>query len=308
MAKNALGKGLGALMGEAALSSSITRSATGKKENIPACIEVDENGGLWIDPNLLKPNPKQPRVEFNQHQLEELCESIKENGILQPIIIEQVGETEFYIIAGERRTRAAKMAALTKVPVQLRKFDEQKKLEVALIENIQRSDLNPIEEAMAYYNLIQMGDLTQDEVAKRVGKQRSTVANAIRLLKLPDDIQRALINGQITSGHARALLMVKNDSDMRVMYGRIIGQGLSVRQSEEMATELNDGGRAASQKKAKKAVRKDPDVALFEQQLRNIFGVKGVSMKGTMDKGSIVIEYNSRNDFDRICDVLKVEE
>lgn len=312
MAKNALGKGLGALMGEIGMSSSagspVIPVSSVKKDSIPACIEVDENGGLWIDPNLLKPNPKQPRIEFNQKQLEELCDSIKENGILQPIIIEQASENEFYIIAGERRTRAAKMAELKKVPVQLRKFDEQKKLEVALIENIQRSDLNPIEEAMAYYNLIQMGDLTQDEVAKRVGKQRSTVANSIRLLKLPDDIQRSLVNGQISAGHARALLMVKSDSDMRVMYGRIMGQGLSVRQAEEMASEMNDGGRAAASKKAKKPARKDPDVALFEQQLRNIFGVKGVSMKGTMDKGSIVIEYNSRNDFDRICDVLKVEE
>lgn len=314
MAKNVLGKGLGALMGEASIEQTSILKTNNlhnialKNADIPSCIEVDENGGLWIDPSLLKPNPKQPRLEFNQKQLEELCESIKENGILQPIIIEQVSEKEFYIIAGERRTRAAKMAELKKVPVQLRKFDDHKKLEVALIENIQRADLNPIEEAAAYYQMIQIGDLSQDEVAKRVGKNRSTIANAIRLLKLPEDIQNALVNGQITSGHARALLMVKLDSDMRILYGRILGQGLSVRQAEEMAGELNNGGRSTAKKKPVKKVKKDPDVAIFEQELKNLFGVSGVNFKGTIDKGSIEISFSSKNDFDRICDVLKVNQ
>ena len=187
-----LGKGLGALLQESSvtpeekvestpvkLSTAKAAPAVAVSSKLPPAIRVDDNGGLWLDPNLLKPNPKQPRIEFNQKQLDELCESIKENGILQPIIIEDAGDDGFYIIAGERRTRASKMAGLKEVPVQLRKFDEQKKLEVALIENIQRADLNPIEEAMAYYNLIQLGDLSQDEVAKRVGKNRSTVANAI---------------------------------------------------------------------------------------------------------------------------------
>ena len=166
MAKNALGKGLDALLKENKDASEEVAVSTGglhtisiKKSSVPSCIDVDENGGLWIDPSLLKPNPKQPRTEFNQKQLDELRDSIAANGILQPIIIEPVegSEREFYIIAGERRTRAAKMAGLSRVPVQLRKFDEQQKLEIALIENIQRSDLNPIEEATAYYNLIQMG-------------------------------------------------------------------------------------------------------------------------------------------------------
>jgi len=318
-----LGKGLGALLSENKQAAEEVARSTGavlntpgsskatpvNRGNIPSCIEVDDNGGLWLDPALLKPNPQQPRMEFNQHQLEELADSIRENGILQPIIIEQVGDKEeFYIIAGERRTRASKMVGLKKVPVQIRKFDEQQKLEMALIENIQRSDLNPIEEATAYYNLVQMGDLTQDEVAKKVGKNRSTVANSIRLLKLPSDIKKALIEGIISPGHARALLSVKTDSDMRVMYGKIVGSALSVREAEALADQFNNGGRATSAKKAKKTQRKDPDVALFEQQLRNIFGVKGVSMNGTTDKGSIVIEFTSKNDFDRICDVLHIEE
>lgn len=311
MAKNALGKGLGALLGdnpaaseEVVISTGGFHNTTVKKSKIPSVITVEENGSMWINPNLLKPNPKQPRVEFNQKQLDELCESIKANGILQPIIIEDAGDGQFYIIAGERRTRAAKMAGLDKVPVQLRKFDEQQKLEMALIENIQRADLNPIEEAMAYYNLIQMGDLNQEEVAARVGKARATVANAIRLLKLPEDIQRALINGQITSGHARALLMVKNDADMRVMFGKIIGSGLSVREAEALADDLNGGSRAAAKKKDKKTVKKDADVLNFEQDLRNLFGTRDVCLKGDVNKGSIIIGFDSNKDFERIYEIL----
>lgn len=312
--KNALGKGLDALLSdnpaaaeEVAVSTGGLHTVTIKKNTkIPDCIETDEQGGLWINPILLKPNPKQPRTEFNQKLLDELCESIKENGILQPIIIEQVegSSNEFYIIAGERRTRAARMAGLTKVPVQLRKFDEQQKLEMALIENIQRADLNPIEEATAYYNLIQLSDLSQDEVAKRVGKNRSTVANAIRLLKLPEDIQHALANGQISSGHARALLMVKNDADMHIMFGKIVGSGLSVREAEALADNLNNGSRAAASKKKKSVSKKDPDIAIFEQELRNLFGVKDINFKGDVNKGTLEIGFSSKNDFDRIYEVL----
>ena len=315
MAKNALGKGLGALLGENPAAQEEVAVSTGsgngglhntslKRTKLPSAIKMEEDGSMWLDPALLKPNPKQPRIEFNQKQLEELCESIKSNGILQPIIIEDAGDGSFYIIAGERRTRAAKMAGLTKVPVQLRKFDEQQKLEMALIENIQRADLNPIEEATAYYNLIQMGDLNQEEVAKRVGKARATVANAIRLLKLPGDIQQALVNGQITSGHARALLMVKNDADMRVMFSKIVGNGLSVREAEALADTYNNGGRAASKKEDKKAKKTDPDVLAFEQELRNIFGTRDVTLKGDINKGSIVIGFDNKKDFDRIYEVL----
>ena len=322
MAKKGLGKGLDALIknnpgaNEEVLISTglgihnVQIAKGGRPSNVPSCIEVDADGGLWCDVNLLKPNPKQPRVDFNPKQLEELCDSIKQNGILQPIIIEQVEnkDNEFYIIAGERRSRAAKMAGLDKVPVQLRKFDDQQKLEYALIENIQRADLNPIEEATAYYNLIQMSDLTQDEVAKRVGKNRSTVANALRLLKLPDDIKKSLINGQISSGHARALLMVKNDADMRILYGKIVGSGLSVRECEALAEAYNNGGRAAAKKTDKRKTHRDPDIALFEQELRNLFGVKDVSFKGDTSKGSIEIKFSSKADFDRIYNVLLGEK
>lgn len=311
MAKNALGKGLGALLHENTTFSeskklqSLSENSPNASLKLPENITVEEDGSLWVDPALLIPNPKQPRLEFDQKKLDELCDSIKVNGILQPIIIEDSGNGNFYIIAGERRTRAAKMAGLTKVPVQLRKFDEQQKLEMALIENIQRADLNPIEEATAYYNLIQMGDLSQDEVAKRVGKARATVANSIRLLRLPEDIKKALSNGQISSGHARALLMVKTDSELHILFGKIVGQGMSVREAEEEAKKLNEGSRAVSNKKQKKELpQKDADVLNFEQELKNIFGTKSINLKGDINKGSIVIGFDTRKDFDRIYDVL----
>ena len=306
MAKNALGKGLGALLGDTGLKPEfVNEEIKFSNSKLPSQIETREDGSLWVDPALLKPNPKQPRTEFNQQALQELAESIKVNGILQPIIIEDAGNGEFFIIAGERRTRAARIAGLEKVPIQLRHFDDQKKLEVALIENIQRADLNPIEEAMAYYNLIQLGELNQEEVAKRVGKSRSAVANAMRLLKLPEDIQRSLVNGEISSGHARALLMVKNDADMRVMFGKIVGNGLSVREAEALADEYNNGGRAGSKKADKKKKNvKDADVLEFEQQLRNKFGTRDVNFKGDINKGSIVIGFNSKDEFNRVYQAL----
>ena len=321
--KFGLGNGLASLLGDAAnTSGAAEKSETPasakeepekseepavslKKGSLPAGIEQDENGRLWVDPELLKPNPHQPRSEFDEEKLKELSESIKENGVIQPITIEDAKDGTFYIIAGERRTRASKMAGLKKVPVQLSAYSEQKKLEVALIENIQRADLNPIEEATAYYNLIQMGDLSQDEVAKRVGKARATVANSIRLLRLPEDIKKALSNGQISSGHARALLMVKTDSELHILFGKIVGQGMSVREAEEEAKKLNEGSRAASNKKPKKEQpQKDADVLSFEQELKNIFGTKSINLKGDINKGSIVIGFDTRKDFDRIYDVL----
>lgn len=315
MAKSqGLGRGLDALMGGSpatgktngkANAENLIKKTTTKASNIPEQITVDDNGTLWIDPKILKPNPKQPRVEFDQKALEELADSIKINGVLEPILIEQADPTTFYIIAGERRTRASLIAGVDKVPVQLRKYDDFKKLEVALIENIQRADLNPIEEAQAYYNLIQLGDLNQDEVAKRVGKNRSTVANAIRLLKLPEDMQQALVAGILTAGHARAILMVKNDADRRVLFEKIKNNGVSVREAENLAEVYNNGGRAAKKDDGKKkSVKKDADIQNFEQEIKNIFGIKNVNLKGTMEKGTLEIEYTSREDLDRIYNIL----
>ncbi|MGP1564756.1 MAG: ParB/RepB/Spo0J family partition protein [Treponema sp.] len=280
--------------------------AGGISANLPAGVTMDENGSLWVETALLKPNPHQPRSEFDAKSLDELADSIREHGILEPIVIEQADEG-FYIIMGERRTRAAKIAGLEKVPVRLGKYDEQKRLELALIENIQRADLNPIEEALAYYNLMQMSDLSQDEVAKRVGKKRPTVANALRLLKLPEDMQKSLIDLQITAGHARALLSVNNPADQRILFGKIVGSALSVREAEALAAEYNNGGRASGKKVKKINIRKDPDIAEIEQKFIEIFGTK-VILKGNIDKGTIQIDYFSRQDLDRLYNVIAQEK
>ena len=308
-----LGRGLDALIGSPAdVSSALGTPVHADAESIPAPthlpsgITMDENGGLWAQTALLKPNPHQPRMEFDARALDELADSIREHGILEPIVIESADEG-FYIIMGERRTRAAKIAGLEKVPVRLGKYDEQKKLELALIENIQRADLNPIEEALAYYNLMQMGDLSQDEVAKRVGKKRPTVANALRLLKLPDDMQKSLIDAQITAGHARALLAVNNPADQRILFGKIVGNALSVREAEALAADYNNGGRASGKKTKKATVRKDPDIADIEQKFIEVFGTK-VILKGSIDKGTIQIDYFSKQDLNRLYNVIAPEK
>lgn len=306
-----LGRGLDALMGSVPdvsneIRQTVHGDAGGIFANLPAGVTMDENGSLWVETALLKPNPHQPRSEFDAKSLDELADSIREHGILEPIVIEQADEG-FYIIMGERRTRAAKIAGLEKVPVRLGKYDEQKRLELALIENIQRADLNPIEEALAYYNLMQMSDLSQDEVAKRVGKKRPTVANALRLLKLPEDMQKSLIDLQITAGHARALLSVNNPADQRILFGKIVGSALSVREAEALAADYNNGGRASGKKIKKINIRKDPDIAEIEQKFIEIFGTK-VILKGNIDKGTIQIDYFSRQDLDRLYNVIAQEK
>ena len=316
----ALGKGMDALMhgafddletaNIAAENSShsgkekSSQKSQSKKSNLPEQIESDESGTLWIDPRILKPNPHQPRQVFDDEALSELADSIREHGVVQPIVIEDAGDGNFFIIAGERRTRASILAEQKKVPVQLRKFNDEKKLEIALIENIQRENLNPIEEAQAYYNLMQLGGLSQDEVAKKVGKGRPTVANALRLLKLPEDMQNSLIVGEITAGHARALLSVLNPADQRVLFNKIVGESISVRQAENIAAQFNEGGRSANQKTdAAPKPKKDADIAALEQKFIEALGTK-VQMKGTLEKGSLVVEYFSRADLDRLYEIF----
>ena len=297
-------------MQEADLSEEISENGVQLKENafpvnlnLPTGISSDENGTLWVDPALLKPNPRQPRTYFDDEKLAELTESVRNEGILSPVIIEDANDGTFFIIAGERRTRAAKAAGLKKIPVQLRKYSEQRKLEVALIENIQRTDLNALEEAQAYYDLMELGNLTQDQVAERVGKNRSTVANCLRLLKLPEDIQKALVTDSISSGHARAILSLENDSDKRILFGKIIGQGLSVRQSENIAKEMKSGISSVAKTDLKPEPKKDPNLAALEQKLIERLGTK-VQLKGGFSKGTISINYFSSEDLDRIFNLI----
>ena len=304
--KFGLGNGLDSLLGSSAKEDEPAKtenSFQSVKTNLPAGIEQDEFGKLWINPELLRPNPYQPRQEFDPEQLKELSDSIKENGVIQPVTIEDAKDGTFYIIAGERRTRASRLAGLEKIPVQLSAFSDQKKLEVALIENIQRADLNPVEEARAYYKLMELGGLKQEEVAQKVGKNRATVANAIRLLKLPEDIQNALVGGQITAGHARALLMVKDKMNMHILFGKIVGQGLSVHQTEVMASEINNPQPKIKKNDGAKSLTRDPDLIDVETQLIQKLGTK-VQIKGSYEKGSIEISYFSNDDFNRLFDFI----
>ncbi len=300
-----LGKGFNAVMEE--ISPTETENTPQLvKSRLPEGVSADDDGTLWVNPKLLKPNPFQPRHYFDQEKLDELTENVRQEGILSPIIIEDAGDGSFYIIAGERRTRASIAAGLEKVPVQLRKYSDSRKLEVALIENIQRTDLNPVEEAQAYYQLMELENITQEEVAKKVGKNRSTVANSIRLLKLPQDMLDSLASGAISAGHAKSLLSVINPSDQRVLYTRLLSQDLSVRECERQAIEMNGGGRALKDQKDGKKPKKDnrdPNYIAIEQQFVDALGTK-VQMKGTFEKGTVTITYFTKDDLDRIYNVI----
>lgn len=288
-----LGKGLDALMPEA--EKEVGNDIKTRDEAV--------SGEMEIDVDKLLPNPHQPRTEFDKDALQELADSIKEHGVIQPVLAEKAEGGNYYIIAGERRTRAAKLAGLKKIPVRIQSFSEEKKLEVALIENIQREDLNALEEAIAYRKLMDMCGITQDEVARRVGKNRSTVTNALRLLKLPEDMQTSLANDEITAGHARALLSVTNPADQRILFARILGQDLSVRETERQAAELNGGGKATVKKSNKPAVKKDPDISSLEERFIEALGTK-VQLKGSLEKGVLQIDYFSRDDLDRIFQLI----
>lgn len=260
-----------------------------------------------LDPQLLKPNPFQPRRTFNEESLQELAASIKDHGIIQPIIVEK-NENEYYIIAGERRTRAAILAGLSRVPVIFREFDNSKKLEIALIENIQRENLNPIEEAKAYQEIMQLSGLNQEETAKRVGKSRSAVANAMRLLQLPDGMQAALEKGFLSAGHARAILSLVNPADQQILFTRITEQGLSVREAEMQAAQLKNGKRTEQKQPAQSAKPPADDDSRFvvkdmEQQFIDALGTK-VEIKGDLEKGIVYISYFSRADLDTLYDKL----
>ncbi len=257
MAKKGLGKGLGALLAESdSPQEEVIKNESSSKTSSK---EVSSVKDFYVNIELLKPNPHQPRSEFDDAALKELSDSIKEHGVIQAVLVEEAGDGTYYIIAGERRTRASKLAGLKEIPVRVQKYSEQQKLEVALIENIQRENLSPLEEAKAYHNLMELANITQEEVAKRVGKNRSTVANALRLLKLPEDMQKALLDGTLSAGHARAVLSVISPSDQRILFARIIGGGLSVREAESQAGEMNTG------KKELKTLKKRCRLCLFRK-------------------------------------------
>jgi len=241
-------------------------------------------------------NPGQPRKNFDETELQELAESIKTFGIIQPIIAADNGDGAYIIIAGERRTRAARLAGLDTVPVIVRDYTDQKRLEVSLIENIQRTDLNPIEEAAAYKNLMDFSGFSQDELAARVGKNRSTVANALRLLKLPVEIQKSIEDGKVSSGHARALLSVDDEAAREKLFREILAGDVSVREAEKRASPSP----AAHVKKVK---QQSPEIEFMAEKFIQKLGTK-VVIEGSMNKGRVLIDYYSMEDLERLFDIL----
>ena len=252
----------------------------------------------------LVPNPLQPRKTFDETALDELAASIRLHGIIQPVIVEDSGDGSFLIVAGERRYKAAEKAGLREVPVLVRSFTPEKKLEIALIENVQREDLNPVEEAEAYRTLMEASGFSQEEVAEKVGKSRPTVANALRLLKLPSRMLEGLRAGDLSPGHARAILAVSDPADREALFLRIVDEGLSVREAEALAADYNAGRRPAASRKTSKPARPlDADLRELEQKLIGFLGTK-VVLKGDVKKGSITIEYFSLDDLERVFDLM----
>ena len=299
-AKKGLGKGLGALPGGDLTEETKKEEPQEKIVVETKIVEVPKE--VYLKISMIEPNQEQPRKEFNQEQLEELAESIRNYGVLQPIMVQKKGDL-YEIIAGERRWRAAKMAGLKEVPVIIRDFDRQKKMEISLIENVQRSDLNPIEEAMAYRQLIEEFGLKQEEIAERVSKNRATIANSLRLLKLDPRVQELLTQGVISNGHARALLAIE---DLEQQYGAaelIVKNGLSVREVEKLVKSLL---KPAKEKEPKKEER---DLSFIfqdlEERMKSIMGTKVMIHRKDKSKGRIEIEYYSEAELERIVELIE---
>lgn len=285
----ALGKGLNSLIPQDKKARKKVRKQTSTPES--------QGEKLWQIPvHDIVPNPEQPRKHFDRQDLEDLVASIKKHGIMQPLTVTEKADGQFELIAGERRLRAAKIAELPTVPAVVRKATEQEKLELALIENIQRQNLNPIEEAFSYKRLINEFGLTQQDVATQVGKSRPQVANTVRLLELPDDIQKALIDGKISAGKARALLSLKDEKQQLQVFSEMIGQKVSVRDVERRVAAKGGASRKGS-------VRRDPNVMAQEQILEDRLGAKvRITQKG--ENGNITISYHGKDELRRLLEEL----
>ncbi|MGM9946401.1 MAG: ParB/RepB/Spo0J family partition protein [Lysinibacillus sp.] len=260
-----------------------------------------DNRVEYVAVSKLIVNPFQPRKIFNDEALQELAESIKEHGIIQPIVVRKK-EKKYEIIAGERRFRAAKLAGLKEVPAIVKEMTEQQMMEVAILENLQREDLTPIEEAEAYSSLIENLNFTQDMLAKRLGKSRPHIANHIRLLQLPEDVRKLMNEGVLSMGHGRALLGLKNKGRIAEIAQKVIAQNLNVRQLESLVHQLNEG----VSHETKEKVKKDVFLQATESQLRDYFGTS-VQVKKQKNKGKIEIEFYSEDDLERILDILNVK-
>ncbi len=284
----ALGKGL---------SSLIPQQKTRKMIRRETGVVNGDNDKIWHIPiSEIVPNSEQPRTEFSHSELENLVASIKKHGILQPLVVTEKEDNGYELIAGERRLRASQIAELPTVPAIVRSVTQQEKLELALIENIQRQNLNAIEEAFAYRRLMDEFNLTQEEVADQVGKSRPTIANMVRLLNLPESIQKALVDGKISVGKAKALLSLKDEKEQLDIFSSMMGEKMTVR-------DVNKAVASHGQASRKGSVRRDPNLVSAEQLLEERLGSK-VHISGRGEKGTINIEYYSKEELKRLISEL----
>ena len=307
MAKPALGRGLGALLGESPLAKPPGPAPASTTDAQPAPAADPREQVQRVPLDRIRPCPFQPRKDFSPETLRELADSIKEQGIVQPLIVRQ-RDGHLELIAGERRWRAAQLLGLAEVPVILREADDRAVLELALIENLQRENLNPIEEAQGYAQLIEQFQLKQEEVATKVGKSRAVVANALRLLKLAPTIQRYLREGRISVGHAKVILGLAGEKHQQQATERILRDGLNVRQTETLVSHLQ-AREASTVVKAFPTTpkTKDAHVADLENQLRERLGTK-VSLRYAQGKGALEITFFSDADLERILRILGITE
>ncbi|MCX8093333.1 MAG: ParB/RepB/Spo0J family partition protein [Candidatus Goldbacteria bacterium] len=281
MTRQALGKGLDALI-------------PGAKKSIDI-----KKGIVDININDIKTNPYQPRKTFSPEKLEELIKSVKEKGVIEPIIVKEIGDNKYELIVGERRFIAAQRAGLQTVPAIIKNVSSVEQLEIALIENIHREDLNPVEEALAYKQLMEGMHLTQEQLADKLGKNRATVANLLRILNLPEAIRKRIISGEITLGHAKVLLSIEDTGRQKALCEQVVKYNLSVRDLEKI---LKTGKKIKS-----KTISSDiPEFRAIEEKLKHFFGTK-VRIKGKYKKGKIEIEYYSQEEFERILELLKIQ-
>lgn len=303
--KSGLGRGLDALFPEKRetvdknkttdIQTDIEKSkAEDKKDKV-------ENKEMLVKISMVEPNLNQPRKQFNEDSLLELAESIKQYGILQPLLVSD--KKDYYeIIAGERRWRAAKMAGLKEIPVLVKEFSKQQVVEISLIENIQREDLNPIEEAKAFKRLIEEFHLKQDEIAERVSKSRAAVTNSMRLLKLDERVQQMLIEEMISSGHARALLGISDGDTQHALAMKIFDEKLSVRETEKLVKNLLE---PPKKQEIKKNSAEDAIYESLEEKMKGIIGTKVLIHRKKNDKGKIEIEYYSKDELERIIELFE---
>lgn len=286
MAKRGLGKGLGTLF-----------------ENEAEEVQQPKNGVVRLKINSVEPNKNQPRKNFDSDKLDALASSIKEHGLIQPIIVTEGKNGIYKIVAGERRWRAAKKAGLKEISAVIDEYSDEEVAEIALIENLQREDLNPIEEALGYHQLLEDFNLTQELISQKIGKSRSAIANSLRLLSLDDQIKKLIISGEISSGHARAILSLESTELRLALSKRIIEDNLNVRQAEEIAKQLN---KKRPQKQKKETTAGDIEIENLENRIASTLGTK-VKISHSPKKGRIEIEYYGNDDLDRILGLLNLE-